>query len=339
LSAAAIGLIVGTASRYALGRHYVPHGLRHTTGTLLAREAKADPALIAHVLGHSDISVTSVYLDTTEDEAVDAVNRRKVAARGKAPKTPPPGPGDPRWPECGTRQGWNRHKREKIPRCTACLLWRREADADREKTALRTALETREREYETLLIEVRELRDRLNARAHRHGTAWAYREHRLLREQPCTACQNAYETSRDRIVCGSEAGAQWHRHWGEPECDSCRDARQANHRARKHGLPGALAIRTWARMNGYAVSMQGRIPEEVVRAWADAQVADAYRAGAEAARGEPRTTAETSGAHYAEIRAWACANGYPVAPRGKISNRVIDAYGAACAEQPAAGAA
>lgn len=124
------GRIVSGCAQAALGRHYVPHGLRHTTGTLLVREAKADLAIVAHVLRHSDISVTSVYLDTSGDEAAAAINRRKSGKPGRARQTLPPGPDDPTWDECGTRQGWLRHRREKVPRCRLCRMWFRQSQQE-----------------------------------------------------------------------------------------------------------------------------------------------------------------------------------------------------------------
>lgn len=136
LNKASVARIVSLCAKSALGRHYVPHGLRHTTGTLLAREAKADPALIAHVLGHSDISVTSVYLDTRSDEAAAAVNRRKVGARAKTPKELLPNSDDPRWLECGTREGWRRHNREGVRKCAPCRMWKREDNQHAEERRL-----------------------------------------------------------------------------------------------------------------------------------------------------------------------------------------------------------
>jgi len=129
---ASVGHIVGRCAKTALGRHYVPHGLRHTTGTLLVREAKADLAIVAHVLRHSDISVTSVYLDTSPDEAAAAINRRKPGRPGSAASRQalPPGPDDPTWEECGTRQGWLRHRREKVARCRPCRMWFRQSQQE-----------------------------------------------------------------------------------------------------------------------------------------------------------------------------------------------------------------
>lgn len=132
---ASVGHIVGRCAKAALGRHYVPHGLRHTTGTLLVREAKADLAIVAHVLRHSDISVTSVYLDTSNDEAAAAINRRKIGKPGSAASRQalPPGQDVPTWPEdCGTRRGWQRHRREKVPRCGPCRYWYRGAQQELE---------------------------------------------------------------------------------------------------------------------------------------------------------------------------------------------------------------
>lgn len=125
--------IVGRLAQTALGRHYIPHGLRHTAGTLLMREAKADVATVAHVLGHSDISVTSRYLDTSADEAAAAINRRRTDSRSRGPKDLPPGPAEGRWPECGTSKGWNRHHKERIPKCGPCRMWKRRQKEAREQ--------------------------------------------------------------------------------------------------------------------------------------------------------------------------------------------------------------
>lgn len=135
LQATTVCRIVDRLAQAALGRHYIPHGLRHTAGTLLMREAKADVATVAHVLGHSDVSVTSRYLDTSADEAAAAINRRRTDSRSRAPKDLPPGPAEGRWPECGTRNGWNRHCREKTPKCGPCRMWNRRQTEAREQLA------------------------------------------------------------------------------------------------------------------------------------------------------------------------------------------------------------
>lgn len=140
LQATTVCRIVGRLAQAALGRHYIPHGLRHTAGTLLMREGKADVATVAHVLGHSDISVTSRYLDTSTDEAAAAINRRRTNSRSRGPKDLPPGPVEGRWPECGTREGWNRHRKEKAPACGPCRMWkRRETEARAQLAALMPA--------------------------------------------------------------------------------------------------------------------------------------------------------------------------------------------------------
>jgi integrase/recombinase XerD len=157
MRASSVRNIVQRCARYALGRHYVPHGLRHTAGTLLVREAKADVALVAKILRHSDLSATAFYLDTSDEEAAAAVNRRKTGAPAKGPRDLPPGPDDPRWPECGSREGWNRHRREKIPRCTACRMWNREETARRELGALRRRLAQRDRQIEAMGREIQRL--------------------------------------------------------------------------------------------------------------------------------------------------------------------------------------
>lgn len=237
------GGIVKRCAQAALGRHYVPHGLRHTTGTLLAREAKADPALIAHVLGHSDISVTSIYLDTRSDEASAAVNRRRPGTRTKAPKALPPGPDDPRWPECGTREGWMRHNAEKSPKCTPCRVWRREDLKRVEVRRLTREVADRDRRIHRLTEEVEELRA-ATGRRRRHGTARTYRWHLLVGQRPCGACEAAHGHSLgSRPECGTVGASRRHRDWGEPLCRTCLDAvaadkheRKGRREARRRGL-------------------------------------------------------------------------------------------------------
>lgn len=268
-NAATVRRIVDQCAQSALGRHYVPHGLRHTTGTLLAREAKADAALIAHVLGHSDISVTSVYLDTTNDEAAAAVNRRKVGAKARAPRELPPGRDDPRWPECGTKEGWLRHRREKVPKCRPCLMWKRE-DAERgELRALERALARRdqiianqETRIESLLhrvtqqdlmlasqsSQIESLRDALKAETGRErlprlvdvgaqsrcGTPGGYKRHRKLGQEACRACLDAIaEYSREHAALSNAVRPK-------APCPGCGQLRAltAAGGMRKHGCAG-----------------------------------------------------------------------------------------------------
>lgn len=248
--AAMVRRIVDRCARAALGRHYVPHGLRHTTGTLLAREAKADPALIAHILGHSDISVTSVYLDTTTDEAAAAVNRRKVGAKARAPKELLPDRDDPRWPECGTREGWNRHKRERIPRCAPCRMWKRE-DAQRGEAArLERELARAVRALAERDEQIRELRDRLGrresglrllpvGRCPGCGRLISVTAKGVMREHPCEGAGRppveivpvapvgdgvalvSARAARGTSRCGTPGGYTRHRRLGEDACDAC----------------------------------------------------------------------------------------------------------------------
>lgn len=340
LTSGAIQHIVSRCAKHALGRHYVPHGLRHTTGTLLAREAKADPALIAHVLGHNDISVTSVYLDTSDDEAVAAVNRRKVGARPKAPTVAPPGPGDPCWPECGTKEGWKRHRDEKIAACMPCRMWYRDDLKQVERRRLERDVAAKDKEIAALLAEVRQLRERVNAQKGRHGTARAYREHLRLEEEPCDECRAAYEDARSTWApCGSTGGEQFHRQWGEKACDACRIARNLGNLERRGRPPSAASriIRVWARAQGYEVDETGTIPPAALCAWAQAAAADSTLASlAAGALPAPKPAPAFPGGH---IRAWANANGYDVLPRGRVPEHVLAAYHAAHAEPGAAPAA
>lgn len=226
LNKASVRAIVSRCAKSALGRHYVPHGLRHTTGTLLAREAKADPALIAHILGHSDISVTSVYLDTTNDEAAAAVNRRKVGAKARAPKELPPGRDDPRWPECGTKEGWLRHRRERIPKCRPCLMWKREDVQRAELRALERALARRDQVIANQATRIESLL------------------HRVTQQDLMLASQSSQieslrealkaDTGRERLPrlvdspaqsrCGTPGGYKRHRKLGQAACRACLDA-------------------------------------------------------------------------------------------------------------------
>lgn len=221
--------IVGLIAQAALGRHYIPHGLRHTAGTLLMREAKADVATVAHVLGHSDISVTSRYLDTSTDQAAAAINGRRTGSRSRGPKDLPPGPAEPRWPECGTRDGWNRHRRERGRTCGPCRMWkRRESEAREQLLAL------------------------MPKRA--HGTVEGYRDWKCR----CEPCKEAVRPKislvkravRPEARCGTRAGYDRHRAQGEAACRACLDAialigreRTADRREQLTGSREALSVR------------------------------------------------------------------------------------------------
>lgn len=255
LSAATVCDIVASTARTALGRHYIPHGLRHTTGTLLMREAKADVATVAHVLGHSDISVTSRYLDTSTDEAAAAVNGRRTGAKSRGPKELPPGPAEKTWPECGTSKGWNRHHKERGRKCGPCRMWKR-----RQKEA---------REQLLALMPKRA-----------HGTPQGYRDWRCRCEPCCEAirprvslikkprpgARKATPTRRPKVSlvkryrrqppkqktpargprvslvkrqarpaarCGTPSGYARHRARNEPSCRACLDAVSADQRERR----------------------------------------------------------------------------------------------------------
>ena len=241
MNAGSVRYIVDRCARAALGRHFVPHGLRHTAGTLLVREARADLAVVAHVLGHSDISVTSVYLDTSGDEAAAAVNRRKTGATTRKTRPLPAGPDTPTWEECGTRAAWNRHKREKVPMCGPCRMWRR--DSVRELEILRSLMPARLHGTETGW---RDWRCRCGPCREAHlnppkppaanapapcGTETAYQRHIRRAETVCTPCAEAHEvwlvarrTPRDVPECGTPAAYQRHRRLGEQVCRPCLDS-------------------------------------------------------------------------------------------------------------------
>ncbi|WP_420032203.1 tyrosine-type recombinase/integrase [Streptomyces sp. cg28] len=217
---ASLGHLVGAISQAALGRHFVPHGLRHTAATLLLREAKADLATVAHILGHSNIAVTSRYLDVRGDEAAAAVNRRRATSKPKGPKALPPGPDAPRWPECGSRDGHVRHRREKVAACGPCRLWKREDVLKR-----------------NLLREM--MPDRL------HGTVTGRRDWRCS----CTPCKAAVASADGAIdvprrrtaptesaACGSRKGHRRHRALGEESCERCIRANQIASRADHLGV-------------------------------------------------------------------------------------------------------
>lgn len=79
--------IVARCAQAALGRHLVPHALRHTAATLLLRSG-TDIATVAHILGHADVSTTSVYLDTRDEDAAEALRSHPVAADGEMERAP-----------------------------------------------------------------------------------------------------------------------------------------------------------------------------------------------------------------------------------------------------------
>ncbi|MDI2129164.1 tyrosine-type recombinase/integrase [Yinghuangia seranimata] len=56
-----------------------PHGLRHTAATVLLRQAGADVGTVADILGHGDVSTTSVYLDASVVAAAEALGRSPLA--------------------------------------------------------------------------------------------------------------------------------------------------------------------------------------------------------------------------------------------------------------------
>ena len=271
LDSSTICNIVGRLARTALGRHYIPHGLRHTAGTLLMREAKADVATVAHVLGHSDISVTSRYLDTSTDEAAAAVNGRRTGSRSRGPKELPPGPAEKQWPECGTSKGWNRHHKERGRKCGPCRMWKRRQNEAREQ-----------------------LLALMPKRA--HGTPQGYRDWRCrcepcceavrpkvsLAKKPVPGARKAAPARRPKVSlvkrgqrpvsasqaprvargarvsliklrerpvagCGTPAGYQRHRARNEPACRACLDAVSAEQRERRarrrEQLTGSREIR------------------------------------------------------------------------------------------------
>jgi integrase/recombinase XerD len=76
--------IVTRCAQHGIGRHLVPHALRHTAATLLLR-AGTDLATVAHILGHADVSTTSIYLDTRDEDATAAI-RQHPAARPDRPR-------------------------------------------------------------------------------------------------------------------------------------------------------------------------------------------------------------------------------------------------------------
>jgi integrase/recombinase XerD len=236
LNSGSVRYIVDRVAKAALGRHFVPHGLRHTAGTLLVREARADLAVVAHVLGHSDISVTSVYLDTSGDEAAAAVNRRKTGTTTRKTRPLPAGPDTPTWEGCGSRTTWNRHKREKVPMCGPCRMWRREAV--RELEILRSLMPARLHGTVTGWQDWR-CRCELCRDAHANppkravsesascGTEAAHQRH-LRRAETCEECAAAHgvwlearRTPRGIPACGTVAAYKRHRRHGEQACPDC----------------------------------------------------------------------------------------------------------------------
>ncbi|MGA4539280.1 tyrosine-type recombinase/integrase [Uniformispora flossi] len=62
-----------------LRQSVTPHGLRHTAATVLLRQAGADVGTVADILGHGDVSTTSVYLDPSSVAAAEALGRSPLA--------------------------------------------------------------------------------------------------------------------------------------------------------------------------------------------------------------------------------------------------------------------
>jgi site-specific recombinase XerD len=58
-----------------------PHGLRHTAATVLLRQAGTDVGTVADILGHSDVSTTTVYLDPSAVAAAEALLRSPLARK------------------------------------------------------------------------------------------------------------------------------------------------------------------------------------------------------------------------------------------------------------------
>lgn len=262
--------IVGRLGQAALGRHYIPHGLRHTAGTLLMREAKADVATVAHVLGHSDISVTSRYLDTSTDEAAAAVNGRRTGSRSRGPKELPPGPAEKTWPECGTNKGWNRHHKERGRKCGPCRMWKRRQNEAREqlvalmpKRAHGTPQGYRDwrcrcgpcceavRPKVSLVKKPRPGR-RKTTPTHRPRVSLVKRRRRPAPTPQAPRVPHGPRVSlvkkRERPVaqCGTPSGYGRHRARNEPSCQACLDAVSAYQRerrdARRERLTGTREI-------------------------------------------------------------------------------------------------
>lgn len=247
--------IVGRLAQTALGRHYIPHGLRHTAGTLLMREAKADVATVAHVLGHSDISVTSRYLDTSTDQAAAAINGRRTGSRSRGPKELPPGPAEKRWPECGTSKGWNRHHKERGRKCGPCRMWKRRQKEAREqllalmpKRAHGTPQGYRdwgcrcEPCCEAIRPKVSLVKEpRPGARKPtptRRPKVSLVKRHRRQAPKPKTPAHGprvSLVKRQERPVarCGTPSGYARHRARNEPSCRSCLDAVSADQRERR----------------------------------------------------------------------------------------------------------
>lgn len=52
-----------------------PHVLRHTFGTRLLREAKADLVTVSALMGHSSVATTAIYTQPSEDDLAEAVDK------------------------------------------------------------------------------------------------------------------------------------------------------------------------------------------------------------------------------------------------------------------------
>ena len=185
--------------------------------------------------------MTSVYLDTRGEEAAAAVNRRKVGARAASVKALPPGRADATWPgECGTRSGYRRHRREKVPKCGLCVQWHRQEQ--QELDVLHRAMPARlhgtdtgwrdwrcrcERCREAHVNPPRQQPDNTPAPC---GTETAYQRH-IRRAEECGECSAAHavwlearRTPRAVVPCGTPGGYRRHRRNGEQACGPCLDA-------------------------------------------------------------------------------------------------------------------
>lgn len=60
------------------GDKYSPHKLRHTSATLMYKYGKTDIKKLQQILGHADISTTSIYTHVDDEDCMEAVNNNPL---------------------------------------------------------------------------------------------------------------------------------------------------------------------------------------------------------------------------------------------------------------------
>lgn len=138
--------------------------------------------------------------------------QERAELRGRRPPTDPDMQDSPTEPVvCGTRAGWERHKRLHQRVCRPCVAWR-DANAPTAAFAARKPIE--------------------------HGTYRGAAQHRRRGEELCEACReadNLYQQERRAAArerkpaapCGTRSGHARHVDAGEEPCARCADAQSA----------------------------------------------------------------------------------------------------------------